>query len=143
MAAQTEQQRQKDGHLDLAQERVHLASERTDWALQRTLLAGERTFSAWVRTGVAATAAGLGIAKLLGSIGPPWMTRTVGAILILAGAASYSIAMWRYSQSYHNLKLEGMKVTPLWTLGLVILALLASAALAFVLLWHPGPVISG
>ena len=131
------QKKGQDKRISLAKERTNLADERTDWALQRTVLANERTFSAWVRTGVAATAAGLGIQKLLGSTSSPWLARTVGAIFIFAGAVSYVVALWRYVNLDRAMKEEGMLVTPVWIFGLVTLALLASAALAFLLLWHP------
>jgi uncharacterized membrane protein YidH (DUF202 family) len=68
--------------LDKAKERTTLADEKTDpadertvLARQRTLLAVERTVSAWIRTGIAAMAAGVGIARLLGAVQPAWITR--------------------------------------------------------------------
>jgi putative membrane protein len=122
-----------NGHTQ-RQQRTQLATERTDWAQQRTLLAGERTFSAWVRTGIAAVAAGLGIAKLLTSVAWPRLTFVIGGVFILAGAAAYVIALLRYRQGYAALRQDGMRGTPVWLLGLLVLALLVGAVLAFVLL---------
>lgn len=130
--AETEELAEK--RTEWAKERTEEAEERTDWAQQRTLLAEERTFSAWVRTGITAVAAGLGIAKLVESIVWPWMTRAIGAVFIMAGAGAYLAGLWRYRQEYRALKEEGMSVTPLWLLVMLIVTLLLSAALAFVLL---------
>lgn len=119
-----------------AKVRTEEAEERTDWAQERTLLAEERTFSAWVRTGITSIAAGLGIAKLLTSMMWPWITRVIGAVFVLAGMGAYLVAFWRYWQQYESMKAERVDVIPLWALGLIILALLVSAALAFLLIFE-------
>lgn len=111
-----------------------LAEARTDWALERTLLANERNFSAWFRTGIAALAAGLGISKLLGDLGRPMVTKTIG-VLFLASAALVAIAAFRrYYEMYTLLKLEDVAVTPLWVMGLLVIILLGTVALGLVLL---------
>jgi putative membrane protein len=120
----------------LAKARTDWADDRTDWAHQRTLMANERTFSAWVRTGIAATAAGLGIARLIVSTARPWLPRLAGVILILVGAGTFVIALWRYWQGYEALQEDGVRVTPLWPLIILVGALLVGATLAFLLLFE-------
>ncbi|HSJ58897.1 MAG TPA: DUF202 domain-containing protein, partial [Anaerolineae bacterium] len=73
-------------NVKLARARTDLAEERTDRALERSGQAAERTYSAWVRTGLAAEVSGLGIAKLLGSLGVPVLTLAIGALFIIVGA---------------------------------------------------------
>lgn len=116
-------------------DKIELARERTDWARQRNLLANERTFSAWLRTGLAALAAGLGIAKLLGSMGWPGMTRAIGAILVVASALIYILGFWRYYNVNVQLVERKLRVTSLWLLTVLTLGLLLSDVLAFILLF--------
>jgi putative membrane protein len=54
----------------------------------RFSLANERTLLAWVRTSLALDAAGLGVIRFAPPLGGPGGRETVGAILILLGAAT-------------------------------------------------------
>ncbi len=111
-----------------------LAQQRTDLALQRNLLAMERTFAAWIRTGLTAMGAGLGIAGLLRSLGPPWIILTISTILVLAGGSIYALGLWRFLQGYRRLRNEGLRVTSLIVIVGLIVALVTAAALALALL---------
>jgi putative membrane protein len=123
--------------ITLADERTDLAQERTDSAQQRTLLAVERTVSAWIRTGIAAMAAGVGIAWLLSAVQPTWITRTIGVLPVLAGGGAYGAGLWRYVQASDAMESRGLEMMPKEvTVGLIV-ALVLSAALAFALLFIP------
>lgn len=111
-----------------------LAQQRTDLALQRSLLAMERTFAAWIRTGLASMAAGLGVTGLLGHLGPPWIILTISTTLVVAGGAIYVLGLWRYLQGYRRLRNKRQRTTALVVIVGLIAALLATAALALVLL---------
>ena len=117
-------------------DKTELARERTEWARQRNVLANERTFSAWLRTGLAAVAAGLGIAKLLGSMGWPGMTRIIGAILIVTSGLVYLFGFWRYYQVNRYLEAIRLRSTSFCLLTLLTLGLLLSDVLAFFLLFN-------
>ncbi|MCF8146066.1 MAG: DUF202 domain-containing protein [Deltaproteobacteria bacterium] len=112
-----------------------LAEDRTDWAKERTLLAKERTFSAWGRTGISAMAAGLGIARLLGSVGSPWIAKTVGAMLILTGSAIYVLGFLSYRTALRKLAKEGVRGTSLWIIGGITSVLMLSAVLSLLLIF--------
>lgn len=111
-----------------------LARQRTDLALQRNLLAMERTFAAWIRTGLAATAAGLGISGLLASLGPHWLIFTMSTTLVVAGGAIYVLGLWRYLQGYRRLRNERQRLASLAVIVGLIIALVATAAMALALL---------
>ncbi len=115
--------------------RIQLARDRTGWASERTLLANERNFSAWLRTGLAALGAGLGIGKLLGSLGMPMITRTIGVVCIIMSGTVFIIAWWRYKQIYEDLADQGMRVTPMWMIHLIIIGMLLSDVLAIILMF--------
>jgi putative membrane protein len=125
-----------DSKKELAAKRTDKAEERTDWAQERTLLAKERTFSAWTRTGLAAGVAGLGVARLLGSVDSPWIARTLGAVLILVGGAIYALAFLSYRKALRKLAEEGIRGTPLWIIGALTAGLLFSSALALLLIFQ-------
>lgn len=110
------------------------ASDRTKLAVQRNLLAVERTFSAWIRTGLAAVAAGLAIGKLFVFPQLPFLSHTVGAIFVIAGASIFITSMYRYYHNRRKLKLRGVKLIPIWVMVALALALFAAAVFAFVLL---------
>ncbi len=112
-----------------------LAQDRTDWAQERTLLAKERTFSAWGRTGISAMAAGLAISRLLGSVGSPWIARTLGAVLILTGGAIYALGFLSYRKTLRKFAEEGVRGTPLWIIAAITLALLFSTVLGLLLVF--------
>lgn len=111
-----------------------LAQQRTDLALQRNLLAMERTFAAWIRTGLAATAAGLGVSGLLGSLGPQWLIAAISTTLVTTGGAIYVLGLWRYLQGYRRLRNERQRVASLVVIVGLILALVSTAAMALALL---------
>ena len=113
-----------------------LAAERTDWAEERTLLAKERTFSAWGRTGISAMAAGLAISRLLASTDTPWLARTLGAVLIVTGAALYVVGFLSYRKALRSLAREGVHGTSLWVMGAITLALMVSSTLALLLIFE-------
>ncbi len=115
--------------------RQELALQRTDWAAQRTLLANERNFSAWMRTGLAALATGLGIGKLLGSMGAPTLTRLIGVSCIMVSAVVFVLALWRYKKVYDALNREGIQATPMWIIHFVIAGMLLSDIVAMILLF--------
>lgn len=71
------------------------ADRRTELAANRTVLAAERTYAAWVRTGLTALAAGVGAKKVLGGVLPEWAVLATGSVLVLFGAVSFILAVWR------------------------------------------------
>ena len=121
---------------ELAQDRTEQAEERTDWAQERTLLAKERTFSAWGRTGLSAMAAGLGIAHLLESTDYPWITRTVGVLLILTSGLIFAIGFISYRKALQKLSEKGIRGTSIWVIGLITIFLIFSTILALLLIFH-------
>ena len=120
---------------DQSAEKNKLAKLRTDLAFDRTLLANERTFSAWVRTGITGVAAGLGIAKLLGT--NSWMlsTQIIGAIFIIFGSGTFVVAWLRYIRSYHRLVDHRMPISRFVIFTILMLALMLATVIAFVLIW--------
>ncbi len=133
---QEDRKQQADNAPGSAGSRTELAEDRTDWAHWRTVLANERTLSAWIRTGLAATAGGLAIVKLLGSLDHPLITGSIGAILIVAGGFMFVVGFWRYHAAYKKLEQKGLKIsTPIRLIGVLIVGLLAAAVIAFVLLF--------
>ncbi len=125
-----------DSKTEMADERTEMANERTDWAQERTLLAQERTFSAWARTGTSAMAVGLGIARLLPAVDNPWLARTLGVIMVLAGAAIFIVGFFSYRQALEKLEQEGIRGTSLLVIGIITIGLLASAILALLLVFQ-------
>jgi putative membrane protein len=113
-----------------------LAEDRTSWAHERTLLAKERTFSAWARTGIASIAAGLGIAHLIQSTDSPWIVRIIGAVLTLTGGSIFAIGFLSYRKALKALEEEGIRGMSLWSIGLLTLGLLISAALSLWLIFQ-------
>jgi putative membrane protein len=115
-----------------------LAKERTDLASERTIMASERTFSAWVRTGVAAEAAGLGIAKFLNLKSTLPLGEVIGLIFILMGGLVYLTALWRYHHIAQHLReahpQDEITIAPTWIMSIIIITLFVSAILAFVLI---------
>jgi putative membrane protein len=113
-----------------------MAEHRTDWAHERTLLAKERTFASWVRTGISSMAAGLAIAKLLGSVESPWIVRILGVLLIFSGGIIYGLAFLSYRNALKKLVEEGVRSTPLWIIGVITLLLMVSTTLALLLIFE-------
>lgn len=121
---------------EMAQDRTEKADERTDWAEDRTLLAKERTFSAWGRTGLAAIAAGIGIARLLKSVESQWIATTVGILLILTGGMIFLLGFFSYRKALKKLEEQGVRGTSLWLIGLITLFLLLSTVFALILIFE-------
>jgi len=75
-------------------------------ALDRTVLANERTYAAWIRTGLAALAAGLGIAKFMTGLMPLWSILIIAAVLI--GFSSVAFLLAGCSAARHDQELESV-----------------------------------
>ncbi len=116
----------------------NLAKERTELASERTIMASERTFSAWLRTGIAAEAAGLGIAKFLSRKSAFPLGEIIGLIFILMGGMVYLTALWRYHHIARNLReahpQDGFNIAPTWIMSIIVVTLFVSAILAFILI---------
>ena len=113
-----------------------LARNRTELARDRTILATERTFSAWVRTGLAAMATGLGVVHLLDVPSMPWITLSMGSILVTLGGGTFVIAFYRYTRLLRKLS-DGRHTTVLIWLSTALTALLLIAVvIALVLVFH-------
>lgn len=121
---------------EMAQDRTEQADDRTDWAEDRTLLAKERTFSAWGRTGLAAIAAGIGIARLLKSVESQWIASTLGILLISTGGMIFLLGFLSYRKALKKLEEQGVRGTSLWIIGLITLFLLACTILALFLIFQ-------
>jgi putative membrane protein len=112
-----------------------LARLRTEWADERTRMAAERTFAAWIRTGLALVAAGLASTRLLTSVEPQWLVRTMGIICILLGGTIFALGFRTYWDVGQDIKGEEVEATSAWFLGLLTLMLLVAAGLALVLVF--------
>ena len=110
------------------------ADERTDLARERNALANERTFSAWVRTGLAAVAAGVGIAKLIPAVHVEWLTVVIGALFIFGGIIIFGLSVWRYHFTAKELHLDRSETISLWMLGVLVLFFLIASILSLILL---------
>ncbi|SDB25016.1 putative membrane protein [Desulfonatronum thiosulfatophilum] len=113
-----------------------MAHDRTEWAQQRTLLAKERTFMAWGRTGISAMAAGLAIARFLGSVDSAWIARTLGAVLIVTGGIIFGVGFFSYRKALKKLSAVGVRGAPLWIIGAITFGLMFSSALALLLIFE-------
>lgn len=119
----------------MAESKQQLAEDRTDWAQERTLLAKERTFSAWGRTGLSAMAAGLAIARLLGSADFPWIARLLGSVLIATGAAIFVLGFISYRKALKKLAEEHVHGMSIWAIGTITIGMLFASALALALIF--------
>jgi putative membrane protein len=125
----TEQLSPPDG----SESRRELAQDRSQWALQRTLFARERTFSAWLRTALAMVAAGLAFTRLVSHPDIPFLTHLLGAVFVSVGVGIFVIALWRYWEGYREMKVQGMRIIPLWGIIIVISLLILSSLAALFL----------
>jgi putative membrane protein len=98
-------------------------------------MAGERTFAAWIRTGLALVAAGLASARLLSSLQPQWLVRTMGTIFVLMGGSIFVIAFRTYHEIVQDLKEEEVQATSVWFVGLLMILLIVASILALVLVF--------
>ena len=73
-------------------------------AVTRTKLANERTLLAYVRTAVMLVASGATLWRL-----QPWgeADRTLGAITMLAGAATMLVGIWRFYRTHGAVEDDG------------------------------------
>lgn len=62
-----------------------LAVKRTEWASERTRLANERTLVAWLRTGLAITAFGAVVPRILSSVEFDWAVRLISILFVASG----------------------------------------------------------
>jgi putative membrane protein len=112
-----------------------LARFRTEWADERTRMAAERTFAAWIRTGLALVAGGLATARLLTSIEPGWLVRSMGVILIVLGGTVFALGFRTYREMSKEMKEEEIEATSVWFPGLMTLMLLLAGAFALILVF--------
>ncbi|QDU80527.1 hypothetical protein Pla110_22580 [Polystyrenella longa] len=107
--------------------RNQLAEERTEAAIHRTFLSEQRTYSSWVRTGLASTATGFAIAKLMTEAEPFWLVRLLASIFVIAGALMFLLAFWAYRDAINKLQ-EGHSISiPQWVLAILSMTLFATA----------------
>jgi len=120
-----------------AEERkTDLAEVRTDLARERNALARERTLSAWLRTGLAAVAAGVGLAHLAAGVAPVlWLTRAAGLLLVLLGGAIFGVALRRHTRSTERPAVHETMV-PLWLLGAFAAVIFLGALLSLVFVFR-------
>jgi uncharacterized membrane protein YidH (DUF202 family) len=107
--------------------RDELAARRTEAAFHRTLLAEQRTYSERVRTRLALTATGFAIAKLMTETEPAWVVRALAIVFVLVGACMFWLAFWAYRGALAKIDDLPAGGIPLWTLGILSLALFIAA----------------
>jgi putative membrane protein len=107
---------------------------RTESAFHRTLLAEQRTYSAWVRTGLASTATGFGIARLLTDAEPTWLVRFLTILFIVAGACMFLLAFWAYRDAVSKVTDLPTGGIPVWVLAILSLALFSAAGMGLYLI---------
>lgn len=118
-----------------SEDRQQLARDRTEWAMERTIFARERTLSAWLRTALTAVAAGVAVAKLIEFPGMPSLVPIVSALFLAAALVLFAMAFWRYREGYHKLRQKGIRLLPLWGIGLLVGILMLGSVAAFLLLF--------
>jgi len=111
----------------------------TRLALDRTVLANERTYAAWIRTGLAALAAGLGLARLMLNTMPLWSIRILAMILISFSAGAFLLSSWRYEHLHVAIAHLDVKTIPVKLVKLFSLLLALCSILALVGLWLISP----
>ena len=111
-----------------------LAVDRTDWAKVRTLLAKERSYTAWIRTGLAALAAGLGVAHILKGYEPQWIVLVLGIVLSVAGFIAPILGFWSYRQSLKQLEKEGIRGVSLKIIGIFTGVIILASIFAWMLI---------
>lgn len=102
------------------------------------MLAAERTLAAWWRTALAAQAAGIGLARLLGDDAPALLVRGGASLAVGLSFLVLWMALQRYRQTARRVESEYVERVPrteMW-LGTALLALLAGVAATIV--WLPG-----
>ena len=112
-----------------------LAESRTAWADERTRMAEERTFAAWIRTGLSLVGAGLAAAKLMASVEPQWLVRTLGCIFVFLGGSIFVLGFMTYREVAQNLKEEEIKTTSVGFIGALTSLLIVASILVMVLIF--------
>ncbi len=107
-------------------------TDRNTLALDRTVLANERTYQAWLRTGLAAFAAGLGIAKFLKGTMPLWILLTITTTLILFSVMASLNAAWRYCHLHVRMEHLDIDSIPTWMVKMSSAILAACSLLALI-----------
>ena len=105
-------------------------------ALDRTILANERTYAAWIRTGLAALAAGLGIAKFMTGLIPLWSILIIAAVLIGFSSVAFLLAAWRYSHLHIKVSHLEVDAVPLAMIRSLSLLLVCCSMIALAGLWY-------
>lgn len=130
-----EQLVRKHGSLPMPQDVSQKDQE--DWntrlAEERTLLEHERTLAAWIRTALATLVLGFAVAELLHTTEPRWLTRVLGAALILVGGGMLAVAYRSYRGAIRQRKERRVPGIPPWVLALFVLILMLGAVAGLVL----------
>ena len=105
-------------------------------ALDRTVLANERTYAAWIRTGLAALAAGLGIAKFMTGLMPLWSILIIAAVLIGFSGVAFLLAAWRYRHLHIKVSHLEVDAVPLAMTRSLSLLLMCCSMIALAGLWY-------
>ena len=111
-----------------------LADEGPKLSLERTRLAKERTFAAWLRTALSSIAVGLAAVKLLPSIEPRWLLRTIGFIFVGAGSLIVIFAFHSYQIKLRQLEQKGYKGLPTIYIDVLTTLFVIGALLGLVLI---------
>jgi putative membrane protein len=120
---------------DVSSDRRSTSSDkRTETAFRRTLLAEQRTYSAWVRTGLAASATGFGIARLMSDAEPAWLVRWLAILFVVAGACMFLLAFWAYYDALAKVEELPTGGIPMGMLAILSLALFTAAAMGLYLI---------
>ncbi|RMF86795.1 MAG: DUF202 domain-containing protein [Nitrospirae bacterium] len=107
----------------------------TRLALDRTVLANERTYAAWIRTGLAALAAGLGLARLVRHVLPPWSVRLLALLLVGFGAGAFVVSAWRYHHLHVAMEHLDVRTIPRSLVKLASGLLVVCSGVALAALW--------
>ena len=103
-----------------------LSEFRTEWARERTLLATERTFMAWLRTGLAITAGGAIVVRLLSGVEPGWLVDVLAIVLVLVGLSIVLLSVWGYQRVLGSYPDTSASIIPAWIVWGLVLALEAA-----------------
>ncbi|WP_132992533.1 YidH family protein [Gordonia zhaorongruii] len=98
----------------------------------RFTLAAERTMLAWLRTALGLIAAGVAVLHVVSSFTNLWLQTALGVSLLVLGAASAGLGVWRWQRVNRALRTGGAMPGPLpiWILiGALIVISLAFAVI--------------
>ena len=85
---------------------TRLAKMRTEWAFERTRLSNERTLIAWLRTGIAITAFGTVVPRLLSAVENDWIVRFISVLFVVSGTVIVYYGVHAYREMTHRLSDE-------------------------------------